>query len=271
MIHILKYIPTTRSTLSFIIGGVLILLLLMQCNKNETLKREISNNNIISTRNINNINASKDTIRFERNKNGVLVAKKLSYEYDIRTLTETNKKVIKDYVNSLNLNTNLKGINSLLSAELRIKDSIINSGGIVVNHTDSTATLTFNDEKKWDRYNWRKFNGTVDILRNTNNNEIRIVKSKFNFEQGIQLKAAIVDDDGFKKLKITTPYPGVEFTNIENINLVNDKLNQAYKKKAGWSLGMGIGYGINLNNQQIISVGPSINIGLIWSPKWLRF
>ena len=72
-------------------------------------------------------------------------------------------------------------------------------------------------------------------------------------------------------LKITTPYSGVTFTNIENINLVNDRLNAKQQKTAGFSIGFGVGYGINLNNNQVISTGPNIGVGLFYSPKWLRF
>ncbi|MFY7958243.1 MAG: hypothetical protein ACOVNT_09000, partial [Flavobacterium macrobrachii] len=133
------------------------------------------------------------------------------------------------------------------------------------------ATVSISDEKNWDKYNWRKFNGTVDLLRDKKTNNIKVVSNKFNFEQGIELKAAIINEKGVNKLKITSPSPGVLFTNIENINLVNDKLNQKQEQRSGWSVGVGVGYGINLNSNQVISVGPSINVGIMWSPKWLRF
>ena len=271
MIDFKKYIPTNKNTITFVVIVILILLLLNQCDRNSTLKHDAEIAQIVSNRNYNNLKASQDTIKLERNKNGELVAIKLAYEFDINTLTIENKKVIGDYQKSLGLNKGLKGVNSLLRAEIKIKDSIINAQSIVVQTSDSTATISISDEKNWDKYNWRKFNGTVDLLRNKKTNNIKVLSNKFNFEQGIELKAAIINEEGVNKLKITSPSPGVLFTNIENINLVNDKLNQKLEKKSGWSLGVGIGYGINLNNNQIISIGPSLNVGLIWSPKWLRF
>ena len=79
----------------------------------------------------------------------------------------------------------------------------------------------------------------------------------------------------FIKKKITSyahqEFNQEKFTNIENINIVNDRLNTTNAKKAGWSIGLGFGYGINLNNQQVINWGPSIGIGVVYSPKWLRF
>jgi len=271
MINLRKYIPTDRNTLIFIGVVLFVLLFLRQCNSTANLKRELEQEQMVSGRALNNYRASLDTIKNERNKNGDLVSSKLSYEYDINSLTAENKKVIEDYQRSLKLTKDIKNVNSLLRAEIRIKDSIINSNGTVLNTSDSTATIAFNDIKNWDKYNWRRFNGTLDVLRNHETNKISLVSSRFDFEQGIELKAAILNEGGINSLKITTVYPGIVFTNIENINLVNDKLNKKNEKKAGWSIGVGAGYGLNLNANKVVSVGPSINIGAMWSPKWLRF
>jgi tetrahydromethanopterin S-methyltransferase subunit G len=261
----------SRTTLIFIGVVILVLLLLQQCNSNASLKREIKQVQMVADRELNNYKAGQDTIRIERNKNGELVAKKLAYEFDINSLTDSNKKAIADYQRALNLTKDIKNINSLLRTEIRIKDSIINSKGTVVSLTDSTSTINFDDTKNWDKYNWRRFNATVDVLRNKKTNTLSVTSSRFDFEQGIELKAAILNENGVNSLKITTPYPGIEFTNIENINLVNDKLNQKNEKKAGFSIGIGAGYGINLTPNSVITVGPQIGIGLYWSPKWLRF
>lgn len=272
----IKYYQTlkskiSRTTLIFIGVVILILLLLQQCNSNASLKREIKQVQMVADRELNNYKAGQDTIRIERNKNGELVAQKLAYEFDINSLTDSNKKAITDYQRALNLTKDIKNINSLLRTEIRVKDSIINSKGTVITLTDSTSTIKFDDVKNWDKYNWRRFNGTLDVLRNKKTNSLSVTSSRFDFEQGIELKAAILNENGVNSLKITTPYPGIEFTNIENINLVNDKLNQKNEKKAGFSIGIGAGYGINLTPNSVITVGPQIGIGLYWSPKWLRF
>jgi hypothetical protein len=271
IINWIKNLKLTKTDILYIGLIVFILLFLQQCNSNASLKREIKQVQVVANRELNNYKASQDTIRIERNKNGQLVAQKLSYEYDINSLTDDNKKIIADYREALNLAKNAKNVNSLLRTEIRIKDSIINSKGTVVNVTDSTSTIKFDDTKNWDKYNWRRFNGSVDVLRNTKTNALSVTSSKFEFEQGIELKAAILNENGVNSLKITTPYPGIEFTNIENINLVNDKLNQKNEKKAGWSIGVGAGFGVNLTPNSVITIGPSINIGIMWSPKWLRF
>jgi preprotein translocase subunit Sec61beta len=271
IINWIKNLKLTKTDILYIGLIVFILLFLQQCNSNASLKREIKQVEVVANRELNNYKASQDTIKIVRNENGELVAQKLAYEFDINSLNDANKKAIADYQKALNLNKDIKNINSLLRTEIRVKDSIINSKGTVIKITDSTSTIKFSDDKNWDKYNWRRFNATLDVLRNTKTNNLTVTSNRFDFEQGIELKAAILNENGVNSLKITTPYPGIEFTNIENINLVNDKLNQKNEKKAGFSIGIGAGYGINLTPNIVITVGPQIGIGLYWSPKWLRF
>jgi hypothetical protein len=267
----IKNININRSTLIFIMGALFVLLFLRQCSKTQELKNKVEQVQLVADRNYNNLVASQDSIRLEKNKNGELIALKNSYELEINSLTADNKKAIADYRRALNLTKDIRGINSLLKTEIKIKDSIINSMGLVTAITDSTSTIKFSDVKNWDKYNWRRFNGTVDILRNKKTNNISVISSNFNFEQGIELKAAILNYDGLNSLRITTTYPGIEFTNIENINLVNDKLNPTLQRPKNWGIGVGVGYGINLNSNQIISTGPNIGIGVFYTPNWLRF
>ena len=101
--------------------------------------------------------------------------------------------------------------------------------------------------------------------------QFRVLDSKFELTQTLSLFAAIENKDGADILKLSTSYPGIEIKDIENINLINTRLNRKYDKKGGWSIGVGFGYGINLNNNQVISTGPSIGLGIYYSPKWLRF
>jgi hypothetical protein len=97
------------------------------------------------------------------------------------------------------------------------------------------------------------------------------LETKFELTQTLSLMAAIENVDGADRLKLSTSYPGLEIKDIENINLVNSRLNNRDQKKSRWLVGFGVGYGINLNNNQVISTGPSIGVGLYWSPKFLQF
>jgi len=256
----------TKSALIFLTGALFVMLILQQCNSNASLKREIKQVQIVADRNYNNLIASQDTIKFEKNSKKELVGKIRSYEFDINSLDKNTKQLTSNYVDALNLNKKLKNVNSLLGAQIKIKDSIVNANSNVILN-DSTIVVNLSDSKKWDKYNWRTFNGSVSL----NRDNFSVNNSVFEFQQGIGIKAAIVVENNISMLKITSSYPGLEFTDIENINLVNDKLNQKQTKKGGWAIGAGVGYGINLNSGQVIGTGPSIGVGLYYSPKWLKF
>jgi hypothetical protein len=98
-----------------------------------------------------------------------------------------------------------------------------------------------------------------------------VLQTKFELTQTLSLMAAIENVDGADRLKLSTSYPGLQIQDIENINLVNTRLNRKAEKKSRWMIGFGVGYGINLNNNQVISTGPSIGFGLYYSPKFLQF
>jgi hypothetical protein len=265
MIHLLKQ---NYNSIKYILLIVFVMLFLHQCNQIQQLKTEIKQVEVVADRNYNNLIASQDSIKTYIDENNNLVSQIKSFEFDINDNNLKNKTLLKKYSSVLNENKKLKSINTLISTELNIRDSIINSQSDIVQ--DSTSiTIKFNDEKKWDTYNWRTFNGQLKLIKNES--KYSILNSKFNFDQGISLKTSIINENGRNILKITTPYDRIKFTDIENINLVNDKLNPILQRPKNWSIGIGIQYGININIDQFVSNGISVGIGVQYSPNWLRF
>lgn len=267
MNNTLKNILSNKTLATFILGVAVALLLLGQCSRIDSLERKLDETERVADRNFNNYLAAQDTIELERNSNNDLVAKVRSYEYEINNLQQGNKALIRKYQSALNLNKKYIQINNLISAELQVKDSIIASGMIAKN--GDTLSVSVADKKEWDKYNWRSFTGQIDLLKA--DTTYNLLSSNFMLTQGISLKMAIVEEGGIDLLKVSSPYPNLEFTNIENINIVNDRLNRPRANKAGWSIGLGVGYGMNINNNQTLNFGPSFGIGLYYSPKWLRF
>lgn len=257
-----------KSTLIFIGAVLFFLLFFKQCNQISNLKREISQIEQIADRNFNNYKAAQDTIKIERNKNNELIAVSRSFELEVNNLTRKNRELISKYQTALSIVEEIESINSLISADLQVKDSIIDAQTTITQNKD-TLTISVSEEKEWDKYNWRRFNGSLDLYQR--DSIFNVLSTDFNFYQGISLSAALIDSKDGAKLKITSPYPNLEFTRIENINLVNDRLNRPTIKKSGWSIGFGVGYGLNLTPNQVITLGPSFGVGLYWSPKWLRF
>lgn len=263
----LDYISNNKTLLTFLAGVLITLLLLNQCNRIDNLKEDLRIAEQVANRNYNNLLAAQDTIIIERNANGDLVSTISSYEYTIKQLEQENLELIQDFDKELALNEEYRKINNLISAELRIKDSIIAASTVAVDGDSIKIDLV--DNKKWDKYNWRNFRGNIVLY--PQDSLYFIKKSLFEIEQGVSLKMAILNVNGRDQLKISSPYPGLSFTNIENINIVNDRLNTPIRRKGGWSIGFGVGYGVNLNNQQVVNYGPSFGIGLYYSPSWLRF
>lgn len=271
MLEKIKNISLSRTALTFIAGAIFVLLFLKQCNTISSLKQEVKTAEASANRNYNNYLVSKDSVRVLKSKNGDMISTIKGYEFDIANLTEDQKKLIKKYNGVLNLNKDLNKINSLLRAEIRIKDSLLAEASVVV--IDSTTSkINFKKYDDFGKGNTRSLNGSTIVSYDRLNGRFNVIgPNQFNIEQTLTLSAAVEEVDGFNTIKIATSYPGLTIGNIENINLINSKLNQRAEKKAGWSIGVGVGYGINLNNNQVISVGPSIGLGLYWSPKFLRF
>jgi len=264
----IKNILNNKTLLRFIGIAIVVLLVLKQCNQISNLKEDLQNTEKIADRNFNNYKAAQDSIKVEQSKNGQLVSRIGSFEYDVEVLKSDKTNLLNRYNKVLKEKTKLENINTLISTDLTIKDSILNSN-VAVSQNKDTVTFNFSDNKNWDKYNYREFSGELKLTKL--DSMFTVKSSRFDFNQGISLTTALVKEEGREVLRITTPYPGLNFTSIENINIVNDRLNQRQKKKAGWSVGIGFGYGINLNNDQVISTGPSIGFGIYYSPSWLKF
>lgn len=267
----LKDIWQNKGLRNFLLIVIVALLFLKQCNQISNLKQDVAQTEEKAERNFNNYKAARDTVRILELANGNQAATIKSYEFDIANLEDTQEKLIAKYRDALDLNKDLNKVNSLLSAEIKIKDSLL--AELSVTRIDSITDLVkFNKFDDFGSGNTRLLNGSMTVFRD--GNRLLYRDPIFSIEQELSLFASIEDVDGQDEVKITTQYPGLTITDIENINLINTKLNQRAEKAAktaGWSVGIGVGYGVNLNNNQVISYGPSLGIGLFWSPKWLRF
>jgi hypothetical protein len=264
----IKQFFSNKSLVIFIAGALFVLLFLKQCNQIDKLKRDVTIAKQDSDRNLNNYLAANDSVRLSKAENGNLVSQKRSYEFDLANLQTEQKQLLKKYQESLNLNKDLNKVNSLLAADIKIKDSLL----AVTTSTQIDSLTTRLDFKRFDDFgngNSRDLVGNMFITKLPNG--FNYSGATFDIGQKISLLAAIETVDGADQLKLSTAYPGLTFSNIENINLINTRLNQKPVKKGGFAIGVGLGYGINLNNNQVISTGPSIGFGLYYSPKWLRF
>jgi len=265
----LRSILNRKYIIPLLIVAVL-LIFLKQCSEISKLKREVSQTEANAKRNLNNYKAARDSVRLLELSNGKKAATIKSYEFDVANLKDRQKAIIDNYDSLLDINNDLNKVNNLLSTSVEIRDSILAT--TYVEEVDSiTDRLTFERDDNFGDGNTRYLKGNLTVFKN--NNSLEYSSLNFFIKHNLRLYTSIEDsdNDGQDEVKITTSYPNLKITDIENINLVNSRLNQNYEETSGWSVGVGIGYGINLNNNQVISHGPSLNVGLFWSPKWLRF
>jgi len=253
-------------TMSLIL--VMLMLFLQQCNENTRLLNEANSAKEKAERELNNFLAAEQTIERFVNENNLLVAKVRSYEFDITDLTLENERVLDKYNVILAENKKLKGINSLLSAEIDLKDSLLAS--VTIDQIDEyTGNLKFDDYINFENGNSRRISGELSVTLfdgKYSSTPISIVSSN-----KISLIAAVKESNGSKYLEIGTSHPGVAIQNVENIGLVNSQLNKKYEKRSGWAVGLGVNYGVGLKNGNTVALTPCLGVGLYWSPKWLKF
>jgi hypothetical protein len=265
----IKNILSNKTLVTFIAGALFVMLFLRQCNQISNLKQDVKFAQDDAGRSLNNFKAAQDSVTILRNNNGDQLAEIRSYEFDLSKLQESQKDLTKRYQKALSLNKDLNRVNSLISAELEIKDSL--DVTTTTETIDTTTTkITFNSSEDFGNGNSRLLSGFSTIRYEFE--KFKVLDTKFELTQTLSLMAAIEQgEDGADRLKLSTQYPGLVIKDIENINLVNTRLNRQVEKKSRWLIGFGVGYGINLNNDQVISTGPSIGVGLYFSPKFLQF
>ena len=265
---IINKIIGNKNTLTFVLGALFVLMFLKQCDSISSLKQDVKYAKEDANISLNNLKASQDSISILRNDNGDQLAQIRSFKVDLSIKDNDLVKMTKKYKAALDLNEDLSDVNSLISAELEIKDSLL-ADASVTQIDSTTAEVKYESFKDYGNGNSRNLFGKSTLKYDFG--QFKVLDSKFELTQTLSLMAAIENVDGADRLKLSTTYPGLEIKDIENINLINTRLNRKNQKKGGWSIGFGVGYGINLNNDQVISTGPSIGIGLYYSPKFLRF
>ena len=270
MMNKIKDIFSNKTLVMFIAGALFVMLFLRQCNSIENLKQDVKLAQEDAGRQLNNFKASQDSITILRNDNGDQLAQIRSYEFDLSDMQSTQSDLTKKYKRALALNKDLKDVNSLISANLEIKDTLDVTTTTEAVGTDTTK-ITFEANNDFGNGNSRFLSGFSTVKYDTMFSEFKVLETQFDLTQTLSLMAAIENVNGADRLKLSTSYPGLVIKDIENINLVNSRLNRKDQKKSRWMVGFGVGYGINLNNNQVISTGPSIGVGLYWSPKFLQF
>ena len=188
-----------------------------------------------------NIEALNDTIKYYQDKHGNLVATKLAFESDIKTLKLLNRNLY-DQIDSMKLNP-------------KTVTQIITIGGEIENPQQDTAYVVTHDTiykgftKDFDFNNkYRLLEGNVDYHNESLG--IHITKDVMYFDYTLAM-----DKDARIYVKSTNPY--VKYNEISGFTVPKQKTKR-------WNIGPAIhgGYDI-LNRNWSVSAGISVTYGLI--------
>ena len=259
-----------KNTIIFILGALFVLLFLKQCNDKTNLKAELNQVKIEAERSHNNYVGAQDTIKYYRAENGGLIAEKRAFVFTQDEFEKNYKDLKEEYTSALNLGKNLSKQNVLLKSQIEIL-STIKPEGTVAQLNDSSAFINFTKFDDFGMGNSRTFTGKAKILYFDKKFLLDSTQTQFDIKQNIKLYASIDESNGYKQVKMASSYPGLNVLDIENINLINNKLNEAPKKRDRWVMGVGVGYGVSLVNGSTLSLSPWIGASLLWTPKWLQF
>jgi len=259
-----------KNIIIFILGALFVLLFLKQCNDKTNLKTELAQVKVEAERAHNNYVASQDTIKYYKAENGGLIAEKRAFVFTIEEFEKNYKDLKGEYTSALNLGKNLNKQNVLLKSQIEIL-STIKPTGVIAQITDTSTLINFAKFDDFGMGNSRSFTGKAKILYFDKRFLLDSTQTQFDIKQNIKLYASIDESKGYKEVKMASSYPGLNILDIENINLINNKLNEASKKRDRWVIGVGVGYGVSLVNGSTLSLSPWIGASLLWTPKWLQF
>lgn len=253
--------------------ALLIAILFLQCNQSRRLKRDIQLEKERVEREINNRKASEDSLRLVKFDNGTLVSTVKSYEFDIQNLKDAEKELLKKYESLTSNYRKLRGINSILKADLELTEELLaESKAKQIN--DTTIEVSFAKYNLYNEGNSRFIYGSTIVSIGDSNPSV--TSTEINLDQTIRLKAILDEVEGEgPSLLISTDYPGIVISDIENINLINSKLrakeiNEYISNNSSLGLGIGLGYGMNYVGEGTFKLGPTLSVGMYWTPKKLR-
>ena len=191
-----------------------------------------------------NIEALNDTIKCYQDKNGNLVATKLAFESDVKTLKDLNRNLY-DQIDSLKLRPNNVS-------------QIIQVGGEIENPNQDTAYVVLHDTISKGFYKDFNFNNKYRTLEGNVNYQndslgIHITKDVIQFDYTIAM-----DKDARMYIKSTNPY--VKYKEMTGFTVPQKKHQKTTlvigpsvtwgydinSKKTGFTLGVSATYGLNL-------------------------
>lgn len=250
----------------------IILSLLFICillyNNVQNLQRQL----VINEQNFIAIN---DSIRYEKQKNGELQASITSFIASEKQLKDLNRSLYdrikrqEDRIISLNRSIiQLVQDTNQLRRYLVKSDSLINS---ILQIDENNYLAQWNLKYVYDSTNFDIFSGTTHI-KVVNKHPLELIHLQTEMisrKTQIDLTWGQKIENGALRIFIQSAYPGFNVAQMEGV-LIDPNTNPFFKDLvksrrwfSGWSIGMGVSTGLNLNTGQWgLVIGPSIHYNI---------
>lgn len=236
-----------------LIVAVAIMLSLKQCDsaRKAEIREKMSNANI---------EALKDSVRTEKNRNGELISVKKTLLADKGNLEILNKDLSEEVKKLKGVIVSIQKIGGI------IKSDPITITNNVVKYRDGVYGLSWNYDTVYTPGNFRRFSGEtsvlVDSLRNISSLGTRINRD----ELGLTLVTGLREKNGSLEIYVDPQYPGMTITRIDGA-IIEPQKSEVIKKyfpqkkwSVGPTLGVGVSAGYGVTGKPIF--GPTVTFGV---------
>jgi hypothetical protein len=208
-----------------------------------------------AARNYNNYLAKQDSVRILSSSFGSVLAEKSALKLKYDELSQDNK----DLIDRLELANNKKP-SVIIQTEVVYRDTGISVPTSTIIR-DSTKQLVFKHQPK--------LPGSYQL-------NFRLVSQPvvLNFEQKIDLVTGLYTDPktGRVYVRATTDFPGISFSDLQALEMIDDSATRQALKKARKKFGVGINFGWSIAaGRSGYIMGPGITVGLTYTPTFLQF
>jgi len=232
-----------------IIGLVIFALLyLRQCDRTSNLSDEVKINSM-------NQKAISDSVRVEKDKNGILVFEKSTLVASKKELKELNSNLYNE-VKELKDNPKI-----IIKNTLTVIHDTIKTLTYITNYPDGSIGLRWNYDSTFSEGNFQKLAGETRFKYV--GDSLDVIGTSINRNEfGMSVITGLKKGDDTYEIFVKSSYPGFEILNIEGAIIDKSMIST---DESSWVVGPNIGYGIALSPSGSINHGIVIGVGVTYN------
>jgi hypothetical protein len=291
MLSILSFIlkKENQKLLIFLAIGVFVAAFVQTCNQNQKLQEQVQFERQEQVRILHNWEASLDTIKQHRDKEGTLKGEISGYQLTQKELLEKYSEIFTS-VEKFKEEWEKTPPKTIVETKYIVTEKI-RDFNVSVNQDGQRGNIKFDYDTSFSSGNSRKIKGNLkydlSYFSKKDSNYVKFLESPYyakvnpfstemTLEQVMSLNTGLTRDPVTGKVKIwaTTDYPGVTFGELKGADITSDKelMNLMGKPRRSWGLGFSLGPGLMYNPvSKNITPGFYIGMGLNYTSKKLQF